>query len=91
MDTKRAAAPLTFVVMGKHIYLVVTCKTPLCGRVGAVRYHGVQRGQLDLSGVPEVGFVYDCVTCGGIHRFETSETRVEAFDFEPPFGWQGRF
>ena len=77
--------------MVKHIYLIVTCKTPSCGRVGAVRYCGVQPGELDPSGVPEVGFVYDCAACGGIHRFETSETRVESFDFAPPFGWQSRF
>jgi hypothetical protein len=77
--------------MAIHIYFVVTCKMPSCGRTGAVRYHGEQRGDLDLSGVPEVGFVYHCASCGRIQRFETSETRVESFDFAPPFGWQGQF
>ena len=91
MDTTLTAAPIIFLVMGKHIYLVVTCKTASCGRIGAVRYHGVRRGHFDLSGIPDVCFVYDCAACGGLHRFETSETRVEEFDFEPPFGWQSRF
>jgi hypothetical protein len=77
--------------MAKHLYLVVTCKTPSCGRVGAVRYHGVQQGKPDLSSVPNVGFIYGCAQCGRIHQFETSETRAESFDFDPPFGWQSKF
>jgi hypothetical protein len=77
--------------MAKHIYLVVTCKTPSCGRVGAVKYHGLQRGEFDPGSVPKVCFIYDCTSCGAIDRFETAETRVEFFDFDPPFGWHSKF
>jgi hypothetical protein len=41
--------------------------------------------------VPNVGFIYGCAKGGGIHQFETSETRAESFDFDTPFGWQSKF
>ena len=74
-----------------HIYLVVTCRTPGCGTQAAVRYHGILKDQLDMSGVPNKTFTHECARCHQRHEYTTADTEIESFDFPPPPGWKDEF
>jgi hypothetical protein len=76
--------------LARHLYFVVACKAASCGRTNAVKYHGLEWGKLDLSGVPQVAFDCQCGTCGAVHRYEWSDTRVESFNFAPPPDWKDK-
>src|SRR5580692_12169912 len=75
-------------IMPKYLYLVVTCKTPGCGNVCAVRYHGIDQGATAIGELTPVGFTYECGLCHKPHRYAIEESRIEDFDFPPPKGWQ---
>jgi len=75
-------------VMPRYIYVVVTCKTPRCGNVCALKYLGVHEGQLEIGEMVPTAFVYECGVCHRHHRYELSETRTELLDSPPPAGWK---
>ena len=74
--------------MPKHLYLVVDCKTQGCGNVCAIKYHGEDIGAIEIGEMAPTGFSYQCGLCHRNHRYEISETRIQAFDFPPPAGWE---
>jgi hypothetical protein len=73
--------------MAKHLYVVVDCKTEGCKKVCAVKYHGVDVGQVEIGELAPTGSEYQCGLCGQTHRYEMTEKRMEVFDFPPPTGW----
>ncbi len=70
----------------KHVYLMVRCKTPSCGRAGAVKYVGKEAAHRKL---PPGTFEHWCEACRRNHQYQTSDTFFESFSFAPPKAWKG--
>jgi hypothetical protein len=75
---------------GHYDYVVVTCKTPACGRVSAVKYLGIHTLEPDLETVTEK-FLYECRTCHRSYLYTLSEIRIQSYSFPPPPGWESQF
>jgi hypothetical protein len=74
--------------MTKHIYIVVSCKTPKCRNICALKYLGLYEGQVEIAEMAPTGVQYQCGLCRKTHRYEREEMRTELFDWPPPPGWQ---
>jgi RNase P subunit RPR2 len=74
--------------MTTHLYLGVTCKTSGCGNVCALKYFGVDEGQVEIAEMTPTGVLYLCGGCGKTHRYEKEEMYPYRTDFAPPKGWQ---
>jgi len=74
--------------MPRHTYIVVSCKTPRCSGICAVKYLGVIKGRRKEEKVVAAGFRYACGLCNKSHWYEPEECRIEMFDFAPPPGWK---
>jgi hypothetical protein len=77
--------------VAKHLWLVVTCKTPKCGNLCAIKYHGTDIGAIEIAEMVPTGFSYQCGLCHRTHRYEIEETRIEHLDVAPPPGWTNPF
>jgi len=62
--------------MAKHLWLVVTCKTPQCGNLCAIKYHGIDIGVIEIAEKAPSGFSYQCGKCHQTRRYEVEETRI---------------
>lgn len=74
--------------MAKHWYVAVTCKTPACLNVCALKYLGPDIGQLEVAELAPTGAVYQCGKCQKTHRYELAEMYTHISPHAPPPGWQ---
>jgi hypothetical protein len=73
--------------MPQHIYVVVTCKTPRCANVCALKHLGPDIGAVEIGEMTPTGAWYACAQCQQQHRYEMEEFRIGRFLFPPPPGW----
>lgn len=74
--------------MGSHFYVVISCKTPQCGIIGALKYLGPDIAVVEIGEMAPTGVWYQCGACQKKHRYELEEMRVEESDLPPPPGWK---
>jgi len=70
-----------------HIYAAVNCKTPDCRNVCALKYFGVDVGQVEIQEMTPTGVTYQCGNCGIVYRYEREEMYMFRSPHAPPPGW----